>query len=150
MKVSHILLLLLITSLCWGERSTPKTTVFFKKIQLTDQYLTEGASINDINADGKPDIIAGPLWWQGPDFKKSHAYAPVKVFPIGGYSKNFFTFPDLITKDKWTDILKVGLPVQPAHLAINPGEKPLPSDNLKHQCEHCLAQEHICNESPQY
>lgn len=150
MRVSHILLLPLITSLCWGERSTPKTTVFFKKIQLTDQYLTEGASIGDINADGKPDIIAGPLWWQGPDFKKSHAYAPVKVFPIGGYSQNFFTFPDLITKDKWTDILKVGHPAQPAHLAINPGEKPLPSDNLKHQCEHCLAQEHICNESPQY
>ena len=150
MKVFHILLLPLLTSLCWGERSTPKTTVFFKKIHLTDQYLTEGASIGDINADGKPDIIAGPLWWQGPNFKKSHAYAPVKVFPIGGYSQNFFTFPDLITKDKWTDILKVGLPAQPAHLAINPGEKPLPADNKEHQCEHCPAQEHICNESPQY
>ena len=136
-------------------KKLPATTVGFKKIQLFDKYITEGASIGDVNADGKPDIIAGPLWWQGPDFKKSHAYAPVKIYPIKGpgmsaYSSNFFTFPDLITKDKWTDILKVGLPGQPAHLAINPGEKPLPADNTKHQCEHSKAQDHICNESPQY
>jgi putative membrane-bound dehydrogenase-like protein len=148
MKPLPILLFTFITSLV--AREAPEPGVFFKRIQLSDQYLTEGASIGDLNADGKPDVVAGPLWWQGPDFKKSHAYEPVKVFPITGYSQNFFTFPDLITKDKWTDILKVGLPAQPAHLAINPGEKPLPADNKEHQCEHCPAQEHICNESPQY
>lgn len=136
-------------------KEPPPTNVRFQKIQLLDKYISEGASIGDINADGKMDIIAGPLWWAGPDFKKSYAYAPVKVYPIKGpgmsaYSSNFFTFPDLITKDKWTDILKVGLPGKPAHLAINPGEKPLPADNQKHQCEHCHAQDHICNESPQY
>ncbi|MGI9242738.1 MAG: PVC-type heme-binding CxxCH protein [Verrucomicrobiales bacterium] len=128
----------------------PATEVFFRKIQLSDKYLTEGASIGDINADGKPDIVAGPLWWQGPDFKTSHSYAPVKVYPINNYSANFFTFPDLITRDKWTDILKVGLPGEPAQLAINPGEKPLPPDNQQHRCEHRHAQDHICNESPQY
>ena len=149
MKISS-LLILLTTSTLLQAREAPQTGVSFKKIQLSDKYLTEGASIGDINADGKPDVVAGPLWWQGPDFKTSHAYEPVKVFPITGYSQNFFTFPDLITKDKWTDILKVGLPAQPAHLAINPGEKPLPADNKEHQCEHCLAQDHICNESPQY
>lgn len=138
-----------------NAKELPPTNVSFKKIQLLDKYISEGASIGDINADGKPDIIAGPLWWEGPDFKKSHAYAPVKFYPIKGpglsaYSHSFFTFPDMFTKDKWTDILKVGIPSQPAQLAINPGENPLPADNQKHQCEHCLAQNDICNESPQY
>lgn len=148
MKSVALLLFTFITSLV--AREAPETGVFFKRIQLSDQYLTEGASIGDINADGKPDVVAGPLWWQGPDFKKPHAYEPVKVFPITGYSPNFFTFPDLITKDKWTDILKVGHPGRPANLAINPGEKPFPADNKEHSCEHCLVQDHICNESPQY
>jgi len=128
--------------------------VQFKKITLSTDYLSEGASIADINADGHPDVIAGPLWWQGPDFKVSHSYAPVKVFPttgpgLTGYSNNFFTFPSLVTADKWPDILKVGVPSQPAHLAINPGEKPLSVDNQKHSCQHCLAQKNVCNESPQ-
>ncbi|MGB1261030.1 MAG: FG-GAP-like repeat-containing protein, partial [Akkermansiaceae bacterium] len=136
-------------------KELPPTSVGFKKIQLFDKYITEGASIGDVNADGKPDVVAGPLWWQGPDLKQSFAYAPVKIYPttgpgLSGYSNNFFTFPDKITKDKWTDILKVGLPAQPAHLAINPGEKPFPHDNAQHSCTHCKAQDHICNESPQY
>jgi len=138
-----------------SAKELPLTTVGFKKIQLLDKYITEGASIGDINADGKPDVVAGQLWWQGPDFKKSFSYAPVKFYPIKGpgltaYSNNFFTFPDLLTKDKWTDILKVGIPSKPAHLAVNPGEKPFPSNNSKETCTHCKAQDHICNESPQY
>ncbi|BDS04969.1 hypothetical protein NT6N_00090 [Oceaniferula spumae] len=136
-------------------KEPPKTEVSYKRVQLLDKYISEGASIADINADGHPDVIAGSLWWQGPDFKESFAYAPVKFFPItgrglSGYSNNFFTFPDTITKDKWPDILKVGLPSQPAHLAINPGEKPAKPDNKKFSCSHCKAQDDICNESPQY
>lgn len=151
---SAITLLLCATSFVYGKEP-PKTSVSFKKIQLLDKYISEGASIGDVNMDGKPDVIAGALWWEGPDFKKSHAYEPVKFFPIQGpgfqgYSTNFFTFPDLITKDKWTDILKVGLPAQPAYVAVNPGEKPFAKDNTKDQCQHCKVQDHICNESPQY
>lgn len=145
-----LLFSLSVFGISFAKKTAPNAGVFWNKIQLTDKYLTEGASIGDINADGRPDVVAGPLWWHGPNFKTSHAYAPVKVYPIKNYSPNFFTFPDLITRDKWTDILKVGLPGKPAHLAINPGEKPLPAGNQQHQCEHCHAQDHICNESPQY
>ncbi|BDS06603.1 hypothetical protein NT6N_16430 [Oceaniferula spumae] len=151
---SYVLCLFLVASAAVAK-NLPLTTVGFKKIQLLDKYITEGASIGDVNADGRPDVIAGPLWWQGPEFKKSFSYAPFKAYPIkgpglSGYSTNFFTFPDQITKDKWTDILKVGLPDQPAHLAINPGVKPFIASNTKHQCQHCKAQDNICNESPQH
>ena len=148
MKIQLILVLQL--SLLVGADES----VTFQKQSLSSDYISEGASIADINADGHPDVIAGPLWWQGPDFKTSHSYAPYKLFPIkgkglSGYSNNFFTFPTEVTNDKWTDILKVGLPSKPAEVAINPGEKPFAPDNTKHSCEHCEAQKHICNESPQ-
>ena len=76
----------------------PPTNVSFKKVQLLNKYITEGASIADIDADGHPDIIAGVMWWKGPKFNKKFAYAPVKFFPITGpglegYATNFFTFP---------------------------------------------------------
>jgi len=103
------------------------TEVAFKKLQLSDQYYTEGASIGDVNSDGHQDVIAGPLWWKGPGFQESYSYAAVKVFPIKGprlkgYSNNFFTFPDEITQDKWIDILKIGIPGTNAEWAINPGD----------------------------
>lgn len=129
--------------------------ISFDKIQLKKEYISEGASVADLDNDGHQDIIAGPVWWKGPDFKSSHSYAPLKKFPITGpgltgYSNNFFTFPGEITKDVWPDILKVGVPNSPAHLAINPGEKPLAADNTVHSCTHCKAQDDVCNESPQY
>ena len=134
---------------------TLSAQVKFRKIILSTEYHSEGASIADINTDGHPDVITGPLWWEGPDFKASHSYAPVKVFPIkgpglSGYSNNFFTFPSLITADKWPDILKVGIPNKASYLAINPGKKVLPATNLEHSCKHCLAQQNVCNESPQF
>ena len=134
-----------------GAKEVPPTAVSFEKRQLSDKYYSEGASIADLNNDGHPDVIAGPLWWEGPTFERSHAYAPVKAFPSDrGYANNFFTFPDELTQDEWTDVIGVGLPASAAKVAINPGAKPFPPDNTKHTCEHCVAQEGTCNESPQY
>ena len=135
--------------------TTLSAEITFTKTQLKKEYISEGASVGDIDNDGHPDIIAGPIWWKGPDFKTAHTYSPLKTFPITGpgltgYSDNFFTFPGKITKDDWIDILKVGVPSSPAQVAINPGEKPLAADNTTHACTHCKAQDNVCNESPQY
>src|SRR5688572_32468352 len=46
----------------------------FKRIQLNDQFWSEGANFGDLNKDGVNDIISGPWWWEGPDFKKRHEY----------------------------------------------------------------------------
>src|SRR5437867_490438 len=48
----------------------------FQKIQLTDQFWAEGANSADFNNDGKNDIVSGPFWYEGPDFKKRHEYRP--------------------------------------------------------------------------
>jgi hypothetical protein len=136
------------------QKKKPSTKVKFKKIKLLDKYTSEGASIGDVNNDGINDLIAGSLWWAGPDFKKSFSYMPVKYYPITGpgrkgYSNNFFTFPLKIDKDKWLDILRVGIVGQPSQWAQNPGENPFKKDNTKQSCQINHAHDHTCHESPQ-
>ena len=48
----------------------------FKRIQLSDQFWSEGANFGDLNNDGENDMISGPWWWEGPDFKKRHEFYP--------------------------------------------------------------------------
>ena len=50
----------------------------FKRQQLSETYFSEGANAADINGDKKPDVVYGPYWFAGPDFKtKSEIYKPV-------------------------------------------------------------------------
>jgi hypothetical protein len=118
----------------------------WKKIQLSDQFWSEGAAIGDFNKDGKMDVVSGPYWWAGPDFKaryefmpttrKSENYtAPFKLGPIskisipgfeGGlgqnnaYSDNFFAFTHDFNKDGWDDVLVYGFPGRDASWYENP------------------------------
>lgn len=136
-------------------KSPPATEISFKKTQLTELYYSEGASMADLNADGHMDVIAGPRWWAGPDFRNSYSYAPVKSYPTTGpglsaYSNYFFTFPTELTNDKWVDLIKVGIPGRAGELAINPGADPLAPDNTQHACQHCKIVDSVCNESPQF
>src|SRR3954468_21141480 len=44
--------------------------------QLTDNFWAEGATAADVNKDGKTDVLYGPYWFEGPDFKKRHLIYP--------------------------------------------------------------------------
>ncbi len=116
----------------------------FKRIQLSDQFWCEGASFGDLNNDGINDVISGPWWWEGPDFKKRHEiYAPTATFQLklgpmtsvtvpgfeGGlgsqnaYSDNFFVWVYDFNHDGWNDILVVGFPGQSTGWFENPKGK---------------------------
>ncbi|HXW07129.1 MAG TPA: VCBS repeat-containing protein [Vicinamibacterales bacterium] len=103
----------------------------FRRIQLTDQFWSEGANAGDLNNDGVADVIAGPWWWEGPDFTRRHEYYPatasfqLKLGPMTSatvpgfegalgrenkYSDNFFAWVYDFNGDKWNDILIVGFP----------------------------------------
>ena len=43
---------------------------------LSNGFVTEGASLGDINGDGTADLVAGPYWYAGPDFEKQNRYRP--------------------------------------------------------------------------
>ena len=103
----------------------------FTRLQLTDQFWSEGATFGDLNNDKINDIVSGPWWWEGPDFKKRHEYYPaaatfqLKLGPMteitvpgfegtlgreNKYSNNFFAWVYDVNKDNWNDIVIVGFP----------------------------------------
>ncbi len=113
----------------------------FKKIQLSDQFWSEGANFGDFNHDGQMDIVSGPYWYEGPDFKKRHEYYPADKFFVrknsdgteekipgfegaqgvhNAYSDNFFAFVYDFNHDGWPDILIYGFPGQDASWYENP------------------------------
>ncbi len=56
----------------------------FKKLRLTDKFYAEGAYYADFNKDGKMDVVAGPFWYEGPDFQKRHEIRPPTGFRSQG------------------------------------------------------------------
>ncbi|MCY3022941.1 MAG: FG-GAP-like repeat-containing protein [Planctomycetota bacterium] len=95
----------------------------FEKIVLTEQFFCEGANYGDFNQDGKMDIVAGPYWYEGPDFKVKHEYYPAKPLKKENYSENFFTWVYDFNGDKYPDILVVGMPGLPGYWYENPKGK---------------------------
>lgn len=113
----------------------------FKRIQLSDQFWCEGANFGDLNNDGINDVISGPWWYQGPDFKQRHEFYPSKTtfqLKLGPYttvavpgfegtlgskntySDNFFVWTLDFNKDGWNDILIIGFPGKDTSWFENP------------------------------
>lgn len=136
----------------------------FAKLQLIDQFWAEGAAFGDLNKDGTMDVVYGPFWWAGPDFKTRRTIYPdttttkvkkedgteteVPGFKgaLGyenGYSDNFLTYTYDFNGDGWTDVLVLGFPGKESSWYENPkgGDRPWP----KH-----IALDVTDNESPTF
>lgn len=113
----------------------------FRTLRLSDQFYAEGAYYGDFNRDGKPDLVAGPFWFEGPNFQRSHEYRTVKTFDPKNYSDNFLTFTGDFNGDKWIDILCVPFPGSEGYWYANPADK-------AGHWQRYLAHSSIGNESP--
>lgn len=116
--------------LCIGALALPALTFAatgalptYQKLQLSDQFLCEGATFGDFNHDGQMDVVAGPYWYEGPDFKQRHEYYPAAPFDPLKYSDNFFAYAHDFNGDGWPDILVLGFPGVDASWFENPAGK---------------------------
>lgn len=117
----------------------------FERQQLTNVYYSEGANAGDLNNDGKPDIVYGPHWYEGPDFKTKHEiYAP-KAQNREGYADHFFHWIYDFNGDGWNDILIVGFPGKPGYVYENPGKGGFDKPWKRHE-----VLKSVSNESPQF
>ena len=120
----------------------------WKKHHITPHFWAEGGHFGDFNHDGEGDVVVGPYWYAGPDFKKRHTIYPDKVpakdsFEIikdgqkvkvpgfkgelsgtNGYSGNFLTYTYDFNSDGWKDVLVFGWPGKETVWYENPKNKP--------------------------
>jgi type 1 glutamine amidotransferase len=116
----------------------------FKKVRLTEAFLSEGATYGDFNKDGKTDVASGPYWYEGPAFAARHEFMPVNKWdPAKEYSNAFLMFNGDFNADGWTDIFVVGFPTKDARWYENPAGK-----GGSHWAEHYVIKDHLDNESP--
>ena len=138
---------LLLWMVCCHVRGMAQEHVLhsFESVRLTDTYFSEGANAGDLNQDGHTDVVYGPYWFEGPDFKTKHTiYEPVPQ-PMKAYADHFFAWVYDFNRDGWNDVFVVGFPGKPAYVYENPGQQKHDQYWPKHEVF-----DSVGNESPHF
>jgi hypothetical protein len=102
----------------------------FETRTLSPDHYAEGADVGDIDGDGTLDLVAGPIWYKGPDFAEGgRVLEPVPTFSTDQYSTFFLTFVADVDADQLLDVIGIGdagggngSGTPNAHWYKNPGE----------------------------
>ena len=113
---------ILVVVLCFASAIQAAESLLhsFQRLTLSTEYYSEGAGFGDVSHDGKPDIVSGPYWYAGPEFKTKHEIYPPKPQNRNRYADNFFWFVYDFNGDGWNDLFRVGFPGTPGYVFVNP------------------------------
>ena len=112
---------LVAVALTFGTAVASPTVSFQKKV-LDERFFAESIAVADCNRDGKPDLIVGPYWIQGPEFTKRIETRAALAFDKESYSDAFISAALDVDGDGWTDSVQVGWPGRAALWFKNPGK----------------------------
>jgi hypothetical protein len=76
---------------------------FHKQMIAAESF--ESVNVFDVNNDGKPDIVSGAYWYEGPDFVNRHYIGKVNRVGDGGYWNDFATIPLDVNGDGRIDFI---------------------------------------------
>ncbi len=144
---SASLLVFPLTAFAASTATTPRALTF-EKHTLTTEYWSDGLNTADLNGDGHPDIISGPFWYAGPDFKTRHTfYEPVPQELEKNPTNAMFTWIADFNGDGRPDILVLGRVLfHSAYWYENPGASAATAPNVRWK-KHLVAQR-VFGESP--
>ncbi len=132
----------IITILVLGlSQTVASAEVRFQKTVLDKTFRSEGVAVGDVNHDGKPDVLAGDVWYAAPDWKMNELRAVGQYDGAKGYSQCFANFAQDINGDGWVDSIVIGMPGEPCRWYENPKNKP------GHWKERIVVNS-ACNETP--
>ena len=128
-------------SIAQQEKSTTDNR-FIKHI-ITNDFISEGVAVADINKDGKFDIIAGAFWFEAPNWIRHEIAEPQHFSPSTGFSNSFLNFSMDVNQDGWMDVIRISLPGEEAVWYENP------KNNSDHWKMHYILN-NAGNESPAF
>lgn len=111
--------LLLSGSYIHTEAQQTGSIKFTKKAIASETF--ESVDVFDVNNDGKPDIVSGAFWYEGPDFWNRHYIAEMKRFDQ--YYDDFSTIPMDVNGDGYIDFVSGGWFGKTMHWYENPGKE---------------------------